>query len=184
MKNTFLKIILQLVLLALFVLTSGCQVKPSDTIDAFYKSIANKNLSEAATFCTESFRGKFSDLPSALRNYNYSIKKIKWDLSNLYVETNGFIAETYVLIEREWPLPARLRIMLTINLVDEKGKYYISSIQSTIPKYATFTTEPQSDDRYFLFSLVRPRWLIEKDIYEPLPTLIKQYDKSCYSWLH
>ena len=100
------------------------------------------------------------------------------------MKQNGFIAETYVFIEREWPMPARVQAFLSIDLIKEKGKWYISSVQSTIPGYIEFTTEPQNDDRYFLFSLVRPRWMIEKHINESLPTFAKQYDKCCYSWLH
>jgi len=166
------------------VLISGCQVKPKETVDAFFGFVANKHLNEAAALCTDSFREEFTNLPSALRNYNYSIKNIKWALKDLYVQTNGLIAETYVEIKREWPMPARLQAFLAISLIEKKGKWYISSIQSIIPKYVTFTTKPQDDDRYFLFSLVRPRWVIEKNIDEPMSTFIKQYDKYCYSWLH
>ena len=180
MKFTFLKIFLFAAIIPL----CGCQVKPDETVNAFFEAVADKNLNKAATFCTKSFRDKFTNLPSAFRNYNYSIKKINWKLRNLYVNQNGFIADTYVSIEREWPMPARVQAILSIDLIKEKGKWFISSVQSTIPEYIEFTTKPQNDDRYFLFSLVRPRWMIEKHINEPLPTFVKQYDKCCYSWLH
>jgi len=184
LKYNFLKIILRITLFSAIVLLCGCQVKPAETINSFFEAVADKNLNHAATFCTKSFRENFTDLPSALKNFNYSVKKINWDLQNIYVQTNGLLAKVYLSVEREWPMPGRLQALLAVDLIKENGKWYISSVQSTIPEYVEFTTEPQNTDSYFLFTLVKPRWIIRKQINEPLSSFIKNYDKCCYSWLH
>jgi len=184
LKYNFLKIIPRITLLSAVILICGCQVKPDETINSFFEAVADKNLNHAATFCTESFRDNFTEIPSALKNFNYSIKNVNWDLQDMYVQTNGMLAKIYVSLEREWPMPARLQALLAVSLVKEKGKWYISSVQSVIPEYIEFTIEPQKTDKYYLFTLVRPRWITEKQINEPLSSFIKKYDKCCYSWLH
>jgi len=184
LKTIFLKTFLLIALIAVIISLSGCQVKPADAVNSFFKAVADKDLNVAASFCTKTFSDKFTNLPSALKNYNYSMKKINWDLKNLYVKKNGMLAEVYLSIEREWPVPARLQAILAVDLINQKGKWYISSIQSTIPDYVEFTTKPQNDDKYFLFTLIRPRWVLKKSVNEPLPLFVKRYDKTCYSWLH
>jgi len=185
LKYSLLKIFSHLALLVALILFCGCQVKPDETVNSFLEAVADKNLNKAAIFCTKSFREEFTNLPSALKNYKYSIKKINWDLRNLYVNQNGFMADVYVSIEREQPAPRNLQALLAINLTKENGKWYISSVQSTIPEYIEFTTKQQKkEDKYFLFTLVRPRWMIKKNINEPLSSFVKQYDRYCYSWLH
>ena len=184
MKHTSLKIFIGTALFAVLISISGCQVKPDETINSFFEAVANKDLNKASTFCTKSFRDKFTNLPSAFKNYNYSIKSINWELKDLYVKPNGLIAKTYVSVKRDWPLPAIVKAIFTIDLSKENGKWYISDVQSTIPEYIDFTSDPQDDDKYYLFTLVRPRWLVEKQINEPLTSFVKQYDECCYSWLH
>jgi len=184
LKYNFLKIILRITSFSAVVLICGCRVKPAETINSFFEAVADKNLNHAATFCTESFRENFTNIPSALRNFNYSIKNINWDMQDMYVQTNGLLAKIYVSVERDWPMPARLQALLAVSLVKENGVWYISSVQSAVPEYIEFTTEPQNADKYYLFTLVRPRWIIEKHINEPLSSFIKEYDRCCYSWLH
>lgn len=184
LKYNFLKIISRITSFSAIVLFCGCQVKPTETINSFFEAVADKNLNKATTFCTKSFGENFTNMPSALKNYNYSVKKINWDMQDLYVRTNGLLANVYVSVEREWPMPNIVQAFLAVDLIQKNGKWYISSIQSAIPEYVEFTAEPQNTDKYYLFTLVKPRWMIKKQINKPLSAFIKEYDKCCYSWLH
>lgn len=162
----------------------GCQVKPEETINGFLTAIAEKNMHSAAAFCTESFKNSITNLPFAKRNFNYGVKKIKWNVLDIFPSKSGLKAQAPITIFRDWPAPEILKSLLSIELVKVKNKWYISSIQIIIPTYPEFVEKPLNNDRYYTFALTRPRWERNVNVNEPLPAFLKRYDEDCRSWLY
>ena len=177
----FKKLILFVLMPLLF---CGCQVKPEEAVGAFMKYCAQKNTHNASVFLTPEYRKTFLNFPFALRNYNYGITKIKWQLSDMSKTRAGLQAHVFTTIYREWPAPGIIQAYLKMNLINKKGKWFINSINTVIPEYTFFTEKPNGSERYYTFSLLRPKWEVKTNIDEPLVNFLKKYNEDCRSWLH
>ena len=166
------------------ILFCGCQVKPDETVDGFMSAIAGKNLRRASAFCTVDLKKSVANLPYLLRNYNYGMGKIKWEVNDVFPTRSGMRARVFLAIFREWPRPEILNVYLDVDLKKLNGKWFVSSINTIVPEYTTYTDEPRRKNKYYTFRLMRPKWEVKTNIDEPLPRFLQRYNKDCRAWLY
>ena len=133
----------------------GCQPPLQDVVETFLEAVAKRDIPTAANFLAPELKQAITNVPIARHEYLYKIKRITWQVNNIYAEQRGLACAAVVTITWKGSAAASQDILLLMDLkrLPPHNLWFISAI----------TVQAQIQQRM---------------IHEPLPDFIRHINDS------